>query len=363
MASERSGNPHFAVFERLAQSVEQVGWKFAEFVQKERAEISEGDFAGPGVRSSSKQARHARSRMYGYERSDVRKRVFARFSRDGTDFREGEDFGIRGGRENARERPAEKGFSRARSAFEKDVVSSGGGDFEHAFRPLLSGDVAKIGNVANRSGFVVGVGRFLVFKRNRQAFPAFLENLHRIGEILGSVGPDSRNPRGLPGVRDGKEEVGFSPFGERCRMRHDSPYATEVSVERQFPQDRDSLEIPIGKAAFFRKYAYGYGEIERRSGFADFRRREVDRHPLLREGESRVPYRGADAFAALLYGRVAEADDGKGRESGGDVDFDRNGMSRQAANRRRKYGFNHKKSAENDIFALPKPIIPKTPHS
>lgn len=79
--------------------------------------------------------------MYRDERADVRKRVFARFSRDGADLREGEDFSVRGGRENSGERPAEKGFSRARSALEKDVVSSGRGDFEHALHTLLSGDV------------------------------------------------------------------------------------------------------------------------------------------------------------------------------------------------------------------------------
>lgn len=301
--------------------------------------------------------------MDGNERADVRKRILARFSRDGTDLREREDFGIRGGREYSGERPAEKGFSRPGRAFEENVVSSGRGDFENAFRPLLSGDVAKIGNVANRSGLVVGTGRPPVFERNCQAFPTFFENLHRIGEIFGSIGPDSRNPRGLPGIGDGKEKVGFSAFGERSRMRHDSSYSAEASVERQFPQDRDSLEIAIGKSAFFRKYAHGDGEIEGRSGFSDFRGREVDRYALLRKGESRVPYRGTDAFATLLHGRVAEADDGKRRKSGGDVDLNRNGMSRQAANRRRKYGFNHKKSAENDIFALPKPIIPKTPDS
>lgn len=79
--------------------------------------------------------------MYRDERAGVRKRVFAHFSRDGADLRKREDFRIRGGRKYSGERPAEKGFSRTRSALEKDVVSSGRGDFEHALRPLLSGDV------------------------------------------------------------------------------------------------------------------------------------------------------------------------------------------------------------------------------
>lgn len=146
-------------------------------------------------------------------------------------------------------------------------------------------------------------------------------------------------------------------------MRYDPSYSAEASVEREFAQNRYSFEVAVGESAFFGKYAYGDGEIERRSGFSDFRRREIDRHPLLRERESRIADGRTDAFAAFLYRRVAEAHDGKGRKSGGNVDFDGNGMSRQAPNRGREYVFDHKKSAENDIFALPISIIPKTPHS
>lgn len=63
MASERSGNSYFTVFERLAERVEQVGRKLAELVQKQRAEIGEGDFSGARVRTAAKQAGDARSRM------------------------------------------------------------------------------------------------------------------------------------------------------------------------------------------------------------------------------------------------------------------------------------------------------------
>ena len=162
-------------------------------------------------------------------------------------------------------------------------MSSGCRDFEYAFRPLLAGDVAKIGRVANRFGSVVGTGRTFVLARNRQAFAAFFQNLDRIGEILGSISPDSRDSRSLAGVFGRKEEVGFSSFDERGRMRHDSSYPAEVSVESEFAQDGDSFEIAVGEAAFFRKDADGDGEIESRSGLSDFRRREVDRYPLLRE--------------------------------------------------------------------------------
>lgn len=111
-------------------------------------------------------------------------------------------------------------------------------------------------------------------------------------------------------------------------MRYDPSYSAEASVECEFAQNRYSFEVAVGESAFFGKYAYGDGEIERRSGFSDFRGREIDSHPLLRERKSRIADGRTHAFAAFLYRRVAEAHDGKGRKSGGDVDFDGNGVSR-----------------------------------
>lgn len=82
MASKGSRNADFAVFERLAERVEQVGWKLAEFVQKQRAEIGDSDFSGARVWTAAKQAGDARSRMDRDERACVRKRILARFARD-----------------------------------------------------------------------------------------------------------------------------------------------------------------------------------------------------------------------------------------------------------------------------------------
>lgn len=133
-----------------------------------------------------------------------------------------------------------------------------------------------------------GFGRPPVFKRSRQALPPVFQNFDGFGEVFGSIGPDSWNPRGLPDIGDREEEVGFSSFGERSGMRYDSSYPTETSVERELAQNRYSFEFPVGEAAFFGKHAYGDGEIERRSGFTNFSRRKIDRHAFLRERESRI---------------------------------------------------------------------------
>ena len=111
MTSKRPRNADFAVFERLAERIEQIRREFAQFVQKKRTEIGEGDFAGASVRTSSNQASDARSWVYGNERTYARKRVFARFSSYRANFRERKDFRVRSWREDSLERATEKGFS------------------------------------------------------------------------------------------------------------------------------------------------------------------------------------------------------------------------------------------------------------
>ena len=242
-------------------------------------------------------------------------------------------------------------------------MSSGRGDLEHPFRAFLAGDIGKIGNIRNPSLCALRSDALRIFKRDGFAVSPEFEGFGRLGKAFRSECPYSGDSRGFERVSERKQEVGFSAFDERRRMRDDASDFPKVPVEGQFAQNRDSFEVAVRQAAFFRNDSERDGEIERRSRFSYFCGSEIDGHPFLREGKSRIPYRGTHPFTTLLYGRVAEADDGERRKSGGDVHFDGNGMSRQSANRRGEYGFDHKKSAENDIFALPKPIIPETGHS
>ena len=129
-------------------------------------------------------------------------------------------------------------------------------------------------------------------------------------------------------------------------MRDDSSDLPQASVERELAQNGDAFEFASGQSALFGDDSQGDGEIERRSRFSYFGGSEVYRDPFLGKGKSRVADRRTNALAALLYCRVPESDDGERRKSRGDVDFNRNGVSRQTPNRRGKYVFNHKKSAE-----------------
>lgn len=346
MASKRSRNAYFAVFERLSERVEQIGRKLAEFVQKQRAEIGHGDFARSRVRAASKQAGDARSRMDGDERAYVRKRVFARFTRDRPDFGQREDLRVRRGRKDPRESPAEKGFSRSRGAFEQNVVSSGSRDFEHPFRALLSGYFGEIGDVFYFRRRPVRNFGFPLFERGGASFPSVFEYFDRFGKAFCPECPDSGDSRGLTGVFDRQEDVGLAAFGERRRVRDDSSDLPQASVERKLAQNGDAFEFASGQSALFGDDSQGDGEIERRSRFSYFGGSEVHRDPFLGKGKSRVADGRTNPLAALLYCRVPESDDGERRKSRGDVDFNRNGVSRQPPNRRGKYVFNHKKSAE-----------------
>lgn len=115
-------------------------------------------------------------------------------------------------------------------------------------------------------------------------------------------------------------------------MCDDASNPAERPVEREFAQNRNSFEIVVMEAVFFREDSDGDGQIERGSGFSDFRGSQVYRYALLGKCESRVSNRRAYALATLLDRRVAKPDDGERRESGGDVDLDRDGVSRQSPN-------------------------------
>lgn len=133
-------------------------------------------------------------------------------------------------------------------------------------------------------------------------------------------------------------------------MRDDSSDFPQTPVEGEFAQYGYAFQFAISEAAFFGDDSQCDGEIERRSRFPDFGGGEVHRDPLLGKRESRVAYRRTHAFAALLYGSVPEPHDRERRKPGGDVGFDGYRVSRQSADGRRKYGFDHKKSAENGYF-------------
>lgn len=229
-------------------------------------------------------------------------------------------------------------------------MPSGRRDFEYPLRPFLSGDFGKIGNVFRSCRRSVRSGGRFVFERYGASFPPVFQYFHRIGKAFRSERPDSRNPRGLAGVFDRQEDVALAAFGERRRVGDDSSDLPQTPVEGEFAQDGKAFQFAFSEAAFFGDDSQSDGEIERRSRFPDFGGSEVHRDPLLGKGKSRIADRRTNAFPALLHGGVSKSHDRERRKSGGDVGFDGYRVSRQSADGRRKYGFDHKKSAENGYF-------------
>lgn len=244
-------------------------------------------------------------------------------------------------------------------------MTSGGRDFKRALRPFLPRDFRKIGNpfeFFERSARLFG-GNGTIGELGEFRSGTLFKNVQRFAEIGRRVRPDSGNPRGFGRVARGYEDFADARFDERGRMRHDASDFPERSVERELAEYGDRVQFGFADPAFFREDADGDRQVERRSRLAEFRRGEVYRDPLLGKGESRVPDRRTHPFAAFLDGGVAEPHHGERGKPGGHVGFDRYRMSRNSPNRRRENGFDHKKSAENDIFALPETIIPKSRHS
>lgn len=228
-------------------------------------------------------------------------------------------------------------------------MASGSGDFERPFGTLLSGNFREVRNFATAPGN----GRLRMSdgnRRNGTRFPGFQYG-DGIKEVFRSEGPDSRNSCGLRSVPQGKEYRVRAPLDQGRGVGDHAPDAAERTVQREFAQNRDTVEIPIGKPAFFRDDPERDGEIEGRTGFPEFRGSEIDRYAFGRKGESGVPDGGPDAFAAFLDGGVAKPDHGERRESGGYVGFDRYGTSEKAPYGRGKYVFNHEKSAEKGYFS------------
>ena len=119
-------------------------------------------------------------------------------------------------------------------------------------------------------------------------------------------------------------------------MGDDPRDAPDGAVEREFAQYDEAVEPSGGNSGLFGDDRKRDGEIERRAGFPDARRREVDGDPFLRERVAGILDGAPDAVAALLDGGVAESDDGERGESRGDVGFDRNGNGSNAPEGRRE---------------------------
>ena len=138
-----AGDGDFLVFERLAEGFEDRAGEFGDFVEKEDAEVGEGDFAGCGVIAAADDGDGRGGVVRGAEGASGDDAVG--FAGDGVELGDGDLFFGRGRREKAQGGASEEGFAGARRAGDEEVVVAGDGDGEGALGEGLATDVVEKG--------------------------------------------------------------------------------------------------------------------------------------------------------------------------------------------------------------------------
>ena len=95
-----------------------------------------------------------------------------------------------------------------------------------------------------------------------------------------------------------------------------------AAVEAELAEHAPAGEVRQAEVAEGGEEPEGDRQVERRALLAHAGGAQVDRHPALGVLEAAVAERRADALGALAHGAVGEADGGRVREAGGDVDLD-----------------------------------------
>ena len=107
----------------------------------------------------------------------------------------------------------------------------------------------------------------------------------------------------------------------------------DASVEADLAEDAPAREVGQRGLVVRGEDAERDRQVEGGPLFPDAGRSEVHRHATGRVLEAGVPERGADAVARLAHRPVGQADGGRVRQPGGDVDFDVDDQGVDAAER------------------------------
>lgn len=161
-----------------------------------------------------------------------------------------------------------------------------------------------------------------------QGLPA--EDGHRLPEARSAVDDDGVDERRFPDPigRDHQPlEPGVAhPLGDRQHAAA-GPYA---APEGELAEHGEALQALERDLPARREHATGDREVEAGAGLAEGRRRQVDRHALVREREAGVVDRGPHALPGLAHRLVAEPDDGEARQARAEVDLDGDAARLQA---------------------------------
>src|SRR5438552_10759564 len=153
--------------------------------------------------------------------------------------------------------------------------------------------------------------------------------LHRRQRYVRATRTDAGRPgdRYLPRQRlgrvDGRDHEGAERRAARRRGDGErAAHAVHAAVEPELAEHAPAGEVRQVEVAEGGEEPEGDRQVERGALLAHAGGPQVDRHPALGVLEAAVAERRPDALGALAHGAVGEADGGRVREAGGDVDLD-----------------------------------------
>ena len=140
-------------------------------------------------------------------------------------------------------------------------------------------------------------------------------------ERLDPADLDAADQPGLVNGRGRDDDPPQATTRERRDHRQHTGNRADLAAQRQLT---DEGEPPATWLDLFRTQQDPdrHRQVERGTGLAQVRRREVDRDPARRMDEARVPERTADALARFLERGIGQPDDREAGQAGCDIDLD-----------------------------------------
>ncbi len=244
-------------------------------------------------------------------------------------------------RQNGGKGPRKKRLAGARRADQQHVVSAGGRHLERAFGMFLPADFFQC-RVSR--GSVIPVQRIRVVHlqglgRLDHAFSG--EVADECGDMLDGENLQIGDQRRFAGIA-GRDEHTLKPqpAGEHGHRKH-AAHMADRSVEREFSDHQRCLQLETGDLVRCHQEPERDRQIVSRPLLAQVGRREVDRHPPVRERQAGVLHRRLDPLAAFLDGRIRQADDDKRRHPVGDVHLRLHNGAVESDDRTRRYSGQH----------------------
>ena len=302
---EGTGNRHRAVFQRLAEDFQRAAVELGQFIQKQDAVVGERNLPRHRRVAAADEAGVADGVMGRAERPPGHQRLARLQAAEGAVDAGG--FNRFGGKERGQNSGNSFGQHRLAGAGRPDheqVVLARGGHDDGPLGHLLAPDVAKIvlvlGEGVEQFTDAAG-GRFNV-ELPREEADGLREAGHRNDFNLFHHGCFGRALRGY-------HQAAQVPLPSRRHRHRERPLrGPRVPFQRQLANHRILLQLFGFKLPAGDEHPERNRQIKRRRALGQFRRGQVNHHPVLRPQIAAVGHRPLHAVLTLLHSRLGEAD-------------------------------------------------------